>query len=220
MKYFCIFFYFQMRGTSGWFTGEYSWGCQPVDYSYNPNALRLLNAFYYLYLLKMVELIETVFFVLRKEIQPSDVVTFIPSLIYLHIGFRTRKIFRRRYVLNPSNAKQLYSRPDVYILLFFLLWTQMAKKTSTVEAQANHSPNGTIYNNSYPFNYCYYRLMRGTEELLVHLGPKRLVVTYKMFYDFYKNSYHTKQKSNASNNNIKKIPKLRYRKILISTNDY
>ncbi|KAJ8975001.1 hypothetical protein NQ317_013311 [Molorchus minor] len=78
-----------------------------------------------------------------------------------------------RYVLNPSNAKQLYSRPDVHLLLFFLLWTQMAKRLAPWEAQANHSPNGTVYNNSHPFNYCYSGLMRGTEEFLVHLGPKR-----------------------------------------------
>ncbi|XP_068894323.1 very long chain fatty acid elongase AAEL008004-like [Tenebrio molitor] len=52
--------------TSGW-TTTYSWSCQPVDYSDNPEALSMLNWCYCCYLLKGIELLETVLFILRKK---------------------------------------------------------------------------------------------------------------------------------------------------------
>lgn len=52
---------------SGWIQGDYSLGCQTIDYSDNPRALRLLKAFHLMFLLKIVELVETAFFVLRKK---------------------------------------------------------------------------------------------------------------------------------------------------------
>lgn len=58
-------FVFQVS-TSGW-TTHYSLGCQPVDYSENETAMRMLRFVWYTFLLKMVELVETVFFILRKK---------------------------------------------------------------------------------------------------------------------------------------------------------
>ncbi|KAJ8942636.1 hypothetical protein NQ318_013349, partial [Aromia moschata] len=56
-----------MIATAGWTTGENSFTCQPIDYSENPKAMRILRAFYMAYFLKMIELVETVFFILRKK---------------------------------------------------------------------------------------------------------------------------------------------------------
>ncbi|CAG9829107.1 unnamed protein product [Diabrotica balteata] len=53
--------------TSGWIQGEYSIGCSPIDYSNKPNPVKLLGAFYWIYVLKGIELIETIFFALRKK---------------------------------------------------------------------------------------------------------------------------------------------------------
>ncbi|XP_019877181.1 elongation of very long chain fatty acids protein AAEL008004 [Aethina tumida] len=52
--------------TSGW-TTEYSFACQPVDYSERPIAVRMLTYVYYTFLLKLIELVETIFFLLRKK---------------------------------------------------------------------------------------------------------------------------------------------------------
>ncbi|XP_014478534.1 PREDICTED: elongation of very long chain fatty acids protein AAEL008004-like [Dinoponera quadriceps] len=51
---------------SGW-GGHYSFRCQPVDYSDNPLALRMMNGCWWYYISKFIELSDTIFFVLRKK---------------------------------------------------------------------------------------------------------------------------------------------------------
>ncbi|XP_034191090.1 very long chain fatty acid elongase 7 isoform X2 [Osmia lignaria lignaria] len=51
---------------AGW-GGQYSYRCQPVDYSNNPMALRIARGVHLYYLCKLFELLDTVFFVLRKK---------------------------------------------------------------------------------------------------------------------------------------------------------
>ncbi|CAD5120284.1 DgyrCDS8860 [Dimorphilus gyrociliatus] len=57
---------FMEFGICGWF-GNYSYGCQPVDYSNSPNALRMLRVCQLFHLSKYIELLDTVIFVLRKK---------------------------------------------------------------------------------------------------------------------------------------------------------
>lgn len=52
--------------TSGW-TTSYTLGCQYVDRSDSPEAMRMATAMWWWFLLKKSELIETVLFVLRKK---------------------------------------------------------------------------------------------------------------------------------------------------------
>ncbi|RZF36661.1 hypothetical protein LSTR_LSTR012747 [Laodelphax striatellus] len=52
--------------SSGW-TTTLSLGCEPIDYSDGPNAVSLVEGFWWCFMLKSVELIETVFFILRKK---------------------------------------------------------------------------------------------------------------------------------------------------------
>ncbi|GLV35876.1 uncharacterized protein CBL_09906 [Carabus blaptoides fortunei] len=50
----------------GWFTG-YSFTCQPVDWSDDPKAVRMAAAVWWYFFCKITELLDTVFFVLRKK---------------------------------------------------------------------------------------------------------------------------------------------------------
>lgn len=56
--------YEAMQG--GWFNG-YSFTCQPVDWSDNPKAMRMASAVWWYFFCKITELLDTVFFVLRKK---------------------------------------------------------------------------------------------------------------------------------------------------------
>jgi len=53
-------------GISGWL-GRYDFRCQPVDYSSNPVAMRMLQACYLFYISKFVDFLATFFFVLHKK---------------------------------------------------------------------------------------------------------------------------------------------------------
>ncbi|CAF4756039.1 unnamed protein product [Pieris macdunnoughi] len=51
---------------AGWLR-TYSWKCQPVDFSPTPEAMRVARGVYIYFLAKMTELLDTVFFVIRKK---------------------------------------------------------------------------------------------------------------------------------------------------------
>ena len=48
-------------------TGNYSWKCEPVDYSQEPEALRALNLAYIFYISKLIDMIDSVIFLLKKK---------------------------------------------------------------------------------------------------------------------------------------------------------
>jgi len=53
---------------AGWLTPEYSvFGCQPVDFSTNPNPMRMAGACWWYFFSKYIEFLDTIFFVLRKK---------------------------------------------------------------------------------------------------------------------------------------------------------
>ncbi|XP_015430291.1 PREDICTED: elongation of very long chain fatty acids protein AAEL008004-like [Dufourea novaeangliae] len=60
----CWLFY---EGLDGAWLRKYSWKCQPVDFSYTPEAMRVARGVYVYFLAKISELLDTVFFVLRKK---------------------------------------------------------------------------------------------------------------------------------------------------------
>ncbi|KAG5875867.1 hypothetical protein JTB14_037867 [Gonioctena quinquepunctata] len=87
----CILIY--MLCSAGWLQGEYSFGCQAVDYSNSPNAMQQLNALYYTYLLKIYELLETTFFVFRKKFNQVSSLHLYHHVSTLAIGFIGTKFF-------------------------------------------------------------------------------------------------------------------------------
>ncbi|XP_055321858.1 elongation of very long chain fatty acids protein 7-like [Sitodiplosis mosellana] len=56
-----------VEGLEGGWRKHYNYSCQPVDYSRNPVAMRMARAVWLYYMCKITELLDTVFFVLRKK---------------------------------------------------------------------------------------------------------------------------------------------------------
>ncbi|XP_049846919.1 elongation of very long chain fatty acids protein AAEL008004 [Schistocerca gregaria] len=55
------------EGLDGAWLRHYSWRCEPVDFSNSPQAIRVARGVYIYFLAKLTELLDTVFFVLRKK---------------------------------------------------------------------------------------------------------------------------------------------------------
>ncbi|CAH8657307.1 unnamed protein product [Dicrocoelium dendriticum] len=52
---------------SGWFGGGYTLGCQPVDRSRRPKAYRMASVCWFFFISKLIELVDTVFFIARRK---------------------------------------------------------------------------------------------------------------------------------------------------------
>ncbi|XP_050303364.1 elongation of very long chain fatty acids protein 7-like isoform X2 [Anthonomus grandis grandis] len=77
---------------SGWFW-DYSFKCQPVDYSANEKAMRMAKLCWIYYVSKLTELADTIFFVMRKkDSQISFLHVYHHSLTPLETWFLTRFI--------------------------------------------------------------------------------------------------------------------------------
>ncbi|XP_055611234.1 elongation of very long chain fatty acids protein AAEL008004-like [Uranotaenia lowii] len=54
-------------GSTMWARDDFDWKCQLIDYSATPAGMREMRMAYYYFLLKILDLADTVFFVLRKK---------------------------------------------------------------------------------------------------------------------------------------------------------
>ena len=78
---------------AGWIFGSYTLGCQPVDPSMHPQALRMARACWLYYISKLIELADTVFFVLRRKFQ---LITFLH--VFHHSNMAVSWWFFAKYV--------------------------------------------------------------------------------------------------------------------------
>merc|ERR1711944_379127 len=60
-------FWMFMEGWGFYISGNYSWHCEPVDYSEGPVARRALNLAWWYYFSKFIDLFDSFFFVLKKK---------------------------------------------------------------------------------------------------------------------------------------------------------
>jgi len=57
---------------AGWLNG-YTLGCQPVDYSRSPQAMRMVHVCHLFFLSKFIELLDTVFFIMKKNFRQVSI---------------------------------------------------------------------------------------------------------------------------------------------------
>ncbi|KAK4885925.1 hypothetical protein RN001_002196 [Aquatica leii] len=76
--------------TSGW-TTHYTLGCQEADFSNDKMSVQMAKYFWWTFMLKLVELSETVMFVLRKkssQVTPLHVYHHVSTVIYVWLGVK------------------------------------------------------------------------------------------------------------------------------------
>ncbi|KAJ8917880.1 hypothetical protein NQ315_010794 [Exocentrus adspersus] len=52
---------------AGWLRNDWSYKCQPMDYSENPSAVRMATVCWWFYISKYIDFLDTIFFILRKK---------------------------------------------------------------------------------------------------------------------------------------------------------
>ncbi|XP_050453502.1 elongation of very long chain fatty acids protein-like [Cataglyphis hispanica] len=72
---------------------DYSFFCQPIDYSYSPKAIEIARGIWSYFMLKILDLLETVFFVLRKK---QNQVSFLH--VYHHVGMLLGTWIATKYI--------------------------------------------------------------------------------------------------------------------------
>ncbi|CAG9772895.1 unnamed protein product [Ceutorhynchus assimilis] len=98
---------------SGWFW-DYSYKCQPVDYSNSEKAMRMARLCWIYYISKLTEFADTVFFVMRKK---DSQVTFLH--VYHHSLTPMETWILTRFIAGGHGTLQNLINNFVHIFLYF-----------------------------------------------------------------------------------------------------
>ncbi|XP_045158476.2 elongation of very long chain fatty acids protein 4-like [Mercenaria mercenaria] len=91
----------------------YSLKCQPVDYSNSPLALRMANVCWWFFFSKVIELLDTVFFILRKK---NEQVTFLH--VYHHCTMIINWYLGAKYVAGGQSFFVAMLNSFVHIFMY------------------------------------------------------------------------------------------------------
>lgn len=98
---------------SGWGTG-YSFRCEIVDYSNSPKALRMVRTCWLYYFSKFIELLDTIFFVLRKK---NSQVTFLH--VYHHTIMPWTWWFGVKFAAGGLGTFHAFLNSAVHVVMYF-----------------------------------------------------------------------------------------------------
>ncbi|CAH1114532.1 unnamed protein product, partial [Psylliodes chrysocephalus] len=188
---------------SGWIQGEYSIGCAPVDYSDRPTAVKMVSQFYWLYLLKGAELIETVFFALRKKFNQISGLH-----VYHHASTFFLSYIGCKFIGGGMASVPLIVNSFIHVLMYTYYylssmgprWQNVLKpwKPRLTMCQMIQFTLLIIHSLSALQPDC-----EVPKQFLLIYVPN-VIVIFKMFYDFYQSSYtkSTKSKKNEQKNGL------------------
>ncbi len=179
-------------GRYGWFSGNYSLVCQPVDYSDNEAAFRVARACYWFYISKFIDFFDTIFFVLRKK---SNQIT---MLHIIHHGLLPMSVWPGvRYTGGGHASFFAFLNTLVHIVMYFyyfmaamgprytkyLGWKKYLTTFQMIQfvAASIHCFQLIFVECDFPIAFCWW------------IGGHELVFLF-LFLNFYKQTY-TKKKT-------------------------
>ena len=99
-----------------WLTGRYNWLCQPVDYSNSEEGMLAADMTWWFFFSKLVDTIDSFFFVLRKKwmhLSPSRFPSWYHALYFLvryQVSLVNNSIFNKT---SNSNSINLHTSIDI-----------------------------------------------------------------------------------------------------------
>ncbi|KXJ69192.1 hypothetical protein RP20_CCG028428 [Aedes albopictus] len=121
--------YLFIEGIKILYNNNVSFTCQPVDYSNNPIALRELRLVYLYYLLKVTDLLDTAFFVLRKK---QSHVTFLH--VYHHSGIMLGSFIYNRFFPGGHFSMLGLCNTLVHAVMYFYFFLTVSRPELTKNA--------------------------------------------------------------------------------------
>uniref|UniRef100_T1GUL5 Elongation of very long chain fatty acids protein n=1 Tax=Megaselia scalaris TaxID=36166 RepID=T1GUL5_MEGSC len=98
----------------GWgFKDPYNWLCEPVPYDRSPKSMRMCRICYFYYLNKLVELLDTVFFIMRKKFTH---VTFLH--VYHHFSMPAASFVGVKYLAGGHGTFFGFMNANVHIVMY------------------------------------------------------------------------------------------------------
>ncbi|XP_034246969.1 elongation of very long chain fatty acids protein AAEL008004-like [Thrips palmi] len=174
--------------TTGW-TTTYSLGCQPVDYSDNPEAVKMLELVWWTTLLKLSEFIETVVFVLRKK---DRQISFLH--VYHHVSTFLLCWVGCKFIGGGMATFPIMPNSLVHIIMY-TYYLLSINKNSTVQAVINTiKPYITIMQ---MVQFCIiiahaaqvYLPGCDVPTYLAHVYIPNVFLIFYLFYDFYTTNF-------------------------------
>ena len=181
--------------TSGW-TTHYSLGCQPIDYSDDELAVRMLRFVWWTFMLKLAELVETVFFVLRKK---QNQVTKLH--VYHHVSTFMFGWLTCKYIGGGMATFPVLINSFVHILMY--TYYLLASFGPGIQRRLRPwKPKLTILQMVQFFVLIAHSMQSlapscNVPKQLLLLWVPNIVTIFLMFYDFYKESYLRKRRKVA-----------------------
>ncbi|KAK3606191.1 hypothetical protein CHS0354_010837 [Potamilus streckersoni] len=172
---------------------SYSYICQPVDYSYNPLPMRMARVCWWFFFSKVIELLDTVFFILRKK---NEQVTFLH--VYHHCSMIINWWLGARFVAGGQSFFVAMLNSFVHVIMYtyyglaafgphmqkYLWWKRYLTRMQLTQffAFLVHTSINLVTECDYPKEYC----------LAVFLYAISLIL---LFGNFYRKTYsQTKSK--------------------------
>ncbi|KAL5284057.1 hypothetical protein ACFFRR_006371 [Megaselia abdita] len=98
----------------GWgFKEPYNLLCEPISYDRSPRSMRMARACYSYYLVKLIELLDTVFFIMRKKFNQ---VTFLH--VYHHFAMPAASFIGTKYLAGGHGTFFGFMNTQVHIIMY------------------------------------------------------------------------------------------------------
>uniref|UniRef100_A0A336MEX6 Elongation of very long chain fatty acids protein n=2 Tax=Culicoides sonorensis TaxID=179676 RepID=A0A336MEX6_CULSO len=200
----------------GYLTGTYSLTCEAIDRTRNPAAMRAARSFYWYMLAKFTELLDTVFFVLRKK---NNQVSFLH--LYHHTGMPIISWVLTKYFPGGhfAFAGMLNSMVHIVMYTYYMIAAMGPKyqkylwwKKYITSMQMGQFALAFLHFSQLLFFDC------GFPRWTILFAMPNAVFFYVLFNDFYQKAYKAKQElkdkenarllqENNNNNNLINLAK-------------
>ncbi|KAG5673655.1 hypothetical protein PVAND_003683 [Polypedilum vanderplanki] len=184
------------------FARGYSIFCQPVDYSMEPAAYRIAQLAHYYFLTKVLDLIDTVFFVLKKK---NSHVSFLH--VYHHAGMVALTWIGTKYFAGGHSVFTGWINSLVHVIMYFYYFlTTVDNKYKQSFWKKYITQLQMIQFGMMALHWLFLLQSKdcGFPKFISFFMLPQNAFIFILFYDFYRKAYGNKKKTSEEEISIKK----------------